>query len=48
MAMAGAFDELWSRPNAARTMAGFLAGTEVEALPDETARLIRGHSLSPY
>jgi hypothetical protein len=25
-AMAGAFDEVWARPNAAATMEGFLAG----------------------
>lgn len=26
VAMAGAFDELWAKPNAAATMEGFLAG----------------------
>jgi hypothetical protein len=27
VAMAGAFDEIWTRPNAAQTMAAFLDGT---------------------
>jgi hypothetical protein len=26
VAMAGAFDEIWSKPNAAQVMAGFLGG----------------------